>query len=279
MPGPACPPAAQRYLGLEERVGVVVNSDQDSCGLQWIPPINSATLATHEPRPTAPVLHHHSSPPQATSAGQRLVILEQHSTSSKPDCIAHDNKGFVKVWWLQHRCTRKSELQPVKCCLAVRAPCKRHIFARQVGQWSRDLSIPLDEPTEVVGEPQERPHICHCLRYWPAFDSCHLSWVWFDAISSNHVTQEKRLRLEKGTLFQLGIEVVLTQDLQDLLEMGKVLFLRAAVDQDVIQIHYNALVHKGCKHCIHDTVKRGRGIVQPKAQHLELVMSQRSSPR
>jgi hypothetical protein len=68
----------------------------------------------------------------------------------------------------------------------------------------------------------------------------------------------------KRAFFQVGIQLVLSQSAQNLLNMPHVLFPRSDEDKDVIQIYHHKGVGEGSKYIIHQPHESGCCILNPK---------------
>jgi hypothetical protein len=63
--------------------------------------------------------------------------------------------------------------------------------------------------------------------------------------------------MPKEKFFQVGIQLVLPQSAQNLLNMSHVLFPHSAEDEDVIQIYHQKGVSEGSQYIIHQPHESG----------------------
>ena len=76
----------------------------------------------------------------------------------------------------------------------------------------------------------------------------------------------------KGTLGPVAVQPLLPQLLQDLPEVVLMHLWSGAVDEDVVHVYHNKLVHEWSQDIVHEPLKRGWGVTQPKRHHCELVV-------
>jgi hypothetical protein len=68
----------------------------------------------------------------------------------------------------------------------------------------------------------------------------------------------------EGAFFQVGIKLVLSQGVQNLLNMLQVFFLSLVVSEDVIQIHHYKSIGEWSQDIVHHSHESGRSIFQTK---------------
>jgi hypothetical protein len=68
----------------------------------------------------------------------------------------------------------------------------------------------------------------------------------------------------KRSFFQVGINLVLPQSAQNLMNMPHVLLPRSAEDEDVIQIYYHKGVGEGSQYIFHQPHESSGAFVNPK---------------
>jgi hypothetical protein len=87
-----------------------------------------------------------------------------------------------------------------------------------------------------------------------------LSWIKMYPMHINNVSQVLDLVHAKRSFFQVGINLVLLQSAQNLLNMLHVLLPHPAEDEDVIQIYYHKGVGEGSQYIIHQPHEIGWSI-------------------
>jgi hypothetical protein len=90
-----------------------------------------------------------------------------------------------------------------------------------------------------------------CLQGWPVMDDLDLSWINMYPMLINNVAQVLDLVHSKRSFFQVGINLVLLQSAQNLLNMLHVILPHSVEDEDVIQIYYHKGVREGSQYIIH----------------------------
>jgi hypothetical protein len=88
-------------------------------------------------------------------------------------------------------------------------------------------------------------------------DDLDLSWINMYPMLINNVAQVLDPVHAKRAFFQVGIQLVLSQSAQNLLNMSHVLFPRSAEDEDVIQIYHHKGVGEGSQYIIHQPHESG----------------------
>ena len=85
---------------------------------------------------------------------------------------------------------------------------------------------------------QEALKLSECCWGWLVTDDLDLGWIHMYAMLINDVSRVMDHVHAEGEFFQVGIEMVLSQGVQNLLNMLQVLCPSIVVDEDVIQVHH-----------------------------------------
>lgn len=79
--------------------------------------------------------------------------------------------------------------------------------------------------------------------------------------------------LSKFTLGQFGLPFVLAQDLKHIPDMVKVIFIRLAVNQYVVEKNQSMLAQNRSEGSIHGMLKRGWRASEAKCHYLEFIVA------
>ena len=85
--------------------------------------------------------------------------------------------------------------------------------------------------------------------------------------------QECDAVLQKLAFADLDVQGILTQTLQHQTQMGHVLCLIAAVDDDIIEIDLHTLASQVAKHIVHDPLETTGCVGQAHREHQPLILS------
>ena len=90
-----------------------------------------------------------------------------------------------------------------------------------------------------VGKIQKTMELCYKGWGWTIPNDLYLGWVHIHTPIINDVPQILNLGHTKSAFLQIGTQIVLSQSLEDFLNMVKVLLATVVEDQDVIQYHHH----------------------------------------
>ena len=132
-------------------------------------------------------------------------------------------------------------------------------------------------------EAQEALHVTLAPWYRPPSHCVHLGWIHVHLSPAHNHSQVLNSLLFKGTLFRAQVELVLPQGFQHPSHYPPVLRQGVCEHQDVVQVDYDmAFINQLTQDMIHEGLKRGRGVGQPKEHHVWLeepsVRDERSFP-
>jgi hypothetical protein len=113
------------------------------------------------------------------------------------------------------------------------------------------------EPSVEIGESQEALKLSQCGRGWLVIDDLNLRWINMYPMLIKNVAQVLDPVHAKREFFKVGIELVLSQSAQNLLNMPHVLLPCSSEDEDVIQIYYHKGVGEGSQYIIHQPHESG----------------------
>jgi hypothetical protein len=98
------------------------------------------------------------------------------------------------------------------------------------------------EPAIEIGKAQEDSKLSECGWGWLVTYDLDFGWIHIYAKLINDVSQVMKPFHAKGEFFQVGIELVLSKGVQNLLNMLQVFFPSLVVNEDVIQIHHYKII-------------------------------------
>ena len=160
----------------------------------------------------------------------------------------------------EHRRSGDSALQLLHRLLLRVAPHVWYVVLEQLGQRRGDAAEGLDKATVVASQPEEGTQLAHVLGLRPLGDGLDLVRLHADAFCAHDMTEERDAALKELTLAELGVQLVLSQDLQHLAHVLRVFVARLAEHEDVIEEHDHKLVEQRAEQILHQVHERGRRI-------------------
>jgi hypothetical protein len=92
---------------------------------------------------------------------------------------------------------------------------------------------------------------------YPIMDDLDIKWINMYPMIINNVAQLLDYVHAKREFFQVGINLLLSQSAQNLLNMTHVILPHFVEDEDVIQIYYHKGVGEGSQYIIHQPHESG----------------------
>jgi hypothetical protein len=96
----------------------------------------------------------------------------------------------------------------------------------------------LDELPEVRRQTEERSYLTDTLRCGPRLDHRDLPRIDPDALCANDVTEKMRFWLRKTALAELSVQLMLSKQFQDLLQVLRMLGRVFGEDENIIHIDH-----------------------------------------
>jgi hypothetical protein len=115
-----------------------------------------------------------------------------------------------------------------------------------------------------IGKAQEALNLSECGWGWPVTDDLDFNWINMYAMLINNVAQVMNHVHAEGEFFQVGVELVMSQGVQDLLNMLQVFFPSFTLNEDVIQIHHYKIIGEWSHDIVHHPHESGWRICQTK---------------
>jgi hypothetical protein len=106
----------------------------------------------------------------------------------------------------------------------VEGPCN-------IGESQHELAV-------EIGKAQEALKLSECGWGCLVMDDLDFGWIHMYTMLINNVAQVMNHVHAEGEFFQVGVELVLPQSVQNLVNMMQVFFPSLVVNEDVIQIHH-----------------------------------------
>lgn len=142
----------------------------------------------------------------------------KHRTEAGTRGITIDDKRLGELGQLQHRGGRQRPFQCVERCRSLRRPSEA-IFLEQLGQWSCDRAVILDEPAVVAGQSLEPAEAAHGTRLWPFDDRCDFVLVHSNAVGRDDMAKIRNRRLRKRTFGAFEAKLMISERRQDCIDM------------------------------------------------------------
>ena len=98
------------------------------------------------------------------------------------------------------------------------------------------------KPTVEIGKAKEDLNLNECGWGWAVVNELDFGWIHMYAMLINDVAQVMNSIHAEGEFFQVGIELVLSQGVQNLLNMLQVFDPSLVVNENVIQIHHYKII-------------------------------------
>jgi hypothetical protein len=99
-----------------------------------------------------------------------------------------------------------------------------------------------NEPSIIVGQPKECPHLRHSRWRFPIQELLHFVGVHRDCFRRNHVTQEWDFHDSELTFAELEVQLMLSQTVKYISEVIFMVFHTLQIYQNVINEHDDELV-------------------------------------
>ena len=125
--------------------------------------------------------------------------------------------------------------------LLLRFQPKEFFFRSSLGdltQGPSDMRESQHEPAIEINKTPKASKLCYSGWGWPIPNGLDLGWIHMHPPFINNVSQILNVGHAKRALLQIGTQLVLTQCLEDLSDVMKVLFPSLAEYQNVIQVHH-----------------------------------------
>jgi len=89
----------------------------------------------------------------------------------------------------------------------------------------------------------------------PLPDGLDLIFINMDPLRRDYIPQKDHLGYGKVTLLKVPIQLFLSQNTQDLVEMASMFFFVMGIHKNIIEIHHHKLAYNRPKYLIHESHK------------------------
>jgi hypothetical protein len=115
-----------------------------------------------------------------------------------------------------------------------------------------------------IGKDQEASKLSECGWGWPVTVDLDFGWIHMYSMLINDVAQVMNPVHAEGSFLQVGVELVLSQGVHNLLNMLQVFFPSLVVNEDIIQIHHYKSIGEWLQDIIHHPHESGQRNFQTK---------------
>src|SRR5579883_17639 len=150
-------------------------------------------------------------------------------------------------------------------------PPERGLLFQQLGHRLGYFGELWYKTTVVASQAEEAPNLMDRCRLFPIHDLLYLSWVDSYSITRYCMTQELYLIQPELALRELGVQLVVSQALENHSEMLSMLGFRPRVDKNVVDEDHDKLIQLGHKHRVHQIHEVCWSIGQTKGHHQILI--------
>uniref|UniRef100_A0A388LV37 Uncharacterized protein n=1 Tax=Chara braunii TaxID=69332 RepID=A0A388LV37_CHABU len=156
--------------------------------------------------------------------------------------------------------------------LAAIVPMEGLVLAGEFVKRVRDLRKVANERAVIVGKAEEGTELEGGLGWGVLDEGCDLRGVHTDAFSGDNMAEVFDARSDKRTFVGLGVEFLLSEDREDLLEVLKVGLEGGTEDKDVIKVDGDTNFEEVAEDVVHGRLEGSGGIGESEWHHEELVV-------
>ena len=128
-------------------------------------------------------------------------------------------------------------------------------FTSEMGQRNSDFRVFWNETLIEIGEAQERLDIFDLSGFRPILNDLEFVGGHSEAAWRKYIAQILDGRDVEKTLIGMGIEVMLSEALENFSDMALVFFLRVGVDEYVIEVHQYTNIEQVAEDVIHEALE------------------------